>query len=127
MTLFDTDVLVWMIRGNKAAANIVNATPVRALSAVSWMEILRGVRDAKDARASKQTLDLLGFRILPVTESISARAVAIMEQYALSVRLDPDDALIFATALDYDITLCSGNEKHFRPIQGLRSRVFRPV
>ena len=127
MTLFDTDVLVWMIRGNKAAANIVNATPVRALSAVSWMEILRGVRDAKDARASKQTLDLLGFRILPVTESISARAVAIMEQYALSVRLDPDDALIFATALDYDITLCSGNEKHFRPVQGLRSRVFRPA
>lgn len=127
MTLFDTDVLVWMIRGNKAAANIVNATPVRALSAVSWMEILRGVRDAKDARASKQTLDLLGFRILPVTESISARAVAIMEEHALSVRLDPDDALIFATALDYDITLCSGNEKHFRPVRGLRSQIFRPA
>ena len=62
-----------------------------------------------------------------VTETISNRAVAIMEQQALSVRLDPDDAMIFATALDLDITLCSGNEKHFRQIEGLRTTVFRPV
>ncbi len=49
-----------------------------------------------------------------------------MEAHALSVRLDPQDTLVFATALDYDITLCSDNEKHFRPIPGLRNRVSRP-
>ena len=76
--------------------------------------------------SSKKTLEALEFRILPVTESISEKAIAIMEEFALSVRLDPMDAFVFATALDYDITLCSGNEKHFRPICGLQSRVFRP-
>lgn len=126
MTLFDTDVVIWMMRANKAASAVINGTPSRALSAVSYMEYLLGARDAREVRAFKKYLNALGFRILPVTESISERAVALMEEHSLSVRLDPQDALIFATALDYDITLCSGNEKHFRPIQGLRARVFRP-
>lgn len=127
MTLFDTDVLIWAIRGYAKAADEIDASPSRAVSAVTYMELLRGAKDAADFRKIKKTLSDYGFRILPVTESISARAVAIMEQYALSVRLDPDDALIFATALDYDIMLCSGNEKQFRPVRGLRSRVFRPA
>ena len=126
MTLFDTDVIIWMMRGNRVAAAAIDSTPSRALSAVSYMEYLHGARDAREAHAFKKYLGVLQFRILPVTESISEKAVSLMEEHALSTRLDPQDALIFATALDYDITLCSGNEKHFRPVQGLRSRVFRP-
>ena len=126
MTLFDTDVVIWMMRGNRVAAAAINSAPSRALSAVSYMEYLHGARNAQEVHVFKKSLDLLQFRILPMTESISEKAVALMEEHALSVRLDPQDALIFATALDYDITLCSGNEKHFRPIRGLRSRVFRP-
>jgi predicted nucleic acid-binding protein len=126
MTLFDTDVTIWLTRGNEAAADVIDAESIRAVSAVTYMELLHGALDARDARFIRRTLDNYGFRILPVTESISEKAVALMEAHALSVRIDPQDALIFATALDYDITLCSGNEKHFRPIQGLRSRMFRP-
>jgi predicted nucleic acid-binding protein len=126
MTLFDTDVTIWLTRGSEAAADVIDAEPIRAVSAVTYMELLHGALDARDARFIRRTLDNYGFRILPVTESISEKAVALMEAHALSVRIDPQDALIFATALDYDITLCSGNEKHFRPIQGLRSRMFRP-
>lgn len=127
MTLFDTDVVIWLTRQNDAAADTVDAEPKRAISAVTYMELLHGVFNARDARYIKHTLDNYGFRILPVTESISEKAVALMEAHSLSVRLDPQDALIFATALDYDITLCSGNERHFRPIQGLRACVFRPA
>jgi hypothetical protein len=126
MTLFDTDVVIWMLRGNKLAAAAIDGAESRAMSAVSYMEVLHGARDAQDLRTSRRTLEALRFHILPVTESITERAVAIVEEHTLSVRLDPMDALIFATAFDYDITLCSGNEKHFRPIQGLRSCVFRP-
>ncbi len=90
------------------------------------MEFLRGARNAREVRAFRNNLKAIGFRILPVTESITEKAVAIMDGFALSVRLDPDDALVFATALDYDITLCSGNEKHFSPIPGLKCQVFRP-
>ena len=126
MTLFDTDVVIWMLRGNKLAAAAINETAARAISAVSYMEILQGAHDAQDYRAARKTLEALAFRILPVTESITEKAVAIMEEFALSVRLDPMDAFIFATALDFDIDLCSGNDKHFHPIRGLRSIVFRP-
>ena len=127
MTLFDTDVVIWMLRGNKLAAAAINEVEARAISAVSYMEVLGGARDAQDSRTSRRTLEALRFRILPVTESITEKAVAIMEEFALSVRLDPMDAFIFATALDLDIELCSGNERHFRPIRGLRSIVFRPA
>ena len=120
MTLFDTDVVIWMTRGNRAASAAINAAPARALSAVSYMEYLRGARDAREVRAFKRYLNVLQFRIL------SEKAIAIMESHALATRLDPDDALIFATALDLDIELCSGNDKHFRGIEGLRCRVFRP-
>ena len=126
MTLFDTDVVIWMIRGNRAAAAVINDTPARALSAVSYMEYLHGARDAQEVRAFKKYLDVLGFRILPITESISVRAVSLMEAHALSVRLDPQDALIFATALDLDIPLCSGNEKHYKVVPGLNVKPFQP-
>ena len=127
MTLFDTDVVIWMMRGDKTAAAAINATPVRAMSAVSYMEYLHGARDTREVQTFKKYMRVLQFLILPVTESITERAVAIMERHALSVRLDPTDALIFATALDYDATLCSGNDKHFRDIAGIRAQVFRPV
>lgn len=126
MTLFDTDVLIWMSRGNKAATEAIDNTPSRAISAVTYMEFLRGAHDAREIRAFRCSLDALGFSILPVTESICNRAIAIMEAFALSNGLDPDDALIFATALDFDIPLCSGNEKHYKVVPGLSARPFRP-
>ena len=126
MTLFDTDVVIWLTRGNDAAADVVDAVRKRAVSAITYMELLHGAFNANDARFIRRTLDNYGFSVLPVTEAITNRAVSIMEANALSTRLDPDDALIFATALDLDIELCSGNDKHFRGIAGLRTRVFRP-
>ena len=38
--LFDTDVLIWMFRGMKKAAQLVNTTPERQLSIINYMEIL---------------------------------------------------------------------------------------
>ena len=125
MTLFDTDVLIWMMRGNKVASAAIDGTPSRAISAVSYMELLRGAQDARDSRLIRKTLDDLCFRILPVTEAVSSKAVALMEVFALSNGLDVSDALIFSTALDLDIPLCSGNEKHYKVVPGLLAKPFR--
>ena len=59
--------------------------------------------------------------MLPVTERISDSAVELMETLALKTGLDPADALIFATAMVERLVLCSGNEKHFRDVPGLKS------
>lgn len=124
--VFDTDVLVWGIRGHPGAVRAIEEAESRELSAVTYMELLRGARNAKEVRDIRSLLRRSGFRFLPVTERISDSAVELMEMLALKTGLGPADALIFATALVEGRVLCSGNEKHFRDVQGLKSQVFRP-
>src|SRR4051812_6246753 len=68
--IFDTDVLVWATRGNLRAARIINDATDRELSIVSLMELVQGARSKLDIRQILQTLRLLQFRILPLSESI---------------------------------------------------------
>lgn len=47
--IFDSDVLIWFLRGNQAAARAVNEARERSLSVVSYMELLQGARDRTEA------------------------------------------------------------------------------
>jgi predicted nucleic acid-binding protein len=67
------------------------------------------------------------FRILPVTESISHMAAALMEQHAPGDGLGLADALIAATARDSGLVLATGNFRHFRRIANLELKAFRPA
>ena len=107
--VFDTDVLVWGIRGHPGAVRAIDEAESRELSAVTYMELLRGARNAKEVRDIRALLRRSGFRMLPVTERISDSAVALMEMLALKTGLGPADALIFATARVEGLVLCSGN------------------
>lgn len=64
--------------------------------------------------------------ILPVSESISERAMALVEAHFLGDGLLLADALIASTAIEHTLTLSSANSKHFRPIQGLVLQAFEP-
>ena len=123
--LFDTDVLIWVQRGNPKAAKVVDAVPQRRISILTQMELMQGVRDRKEARLIREFLSDLDFRILPLTESIGHRAAVYVEQLALSHGLRANDALIAATAIDSAETLCSANAKHFRPVPGLELSVLK--
>lgn len=63
--------------------------------------------------------------ILPVTTAISTRAMALIDQLALSCGLRLPDALIAATAIQHHLPLLTGNAKHFEPIEGLTIEAFR--
>ena len=123
--IFDTDVMIWAFRGNAKALDAIDAASERSISAVTYMELLQGVRNKKEMLAMKRFLSTLGFSVLPVTANISSRAVAIMEDTALKSDLGVCDALIFATALDTGDTLLSGNAKHFRKVPLLDAVAFR--
>ncbi|MEL6761822.1 MAG: PIN domain-containing protein, partial [Myxococcota bacterium] len=43
--LVDTDVLIWYMRGNPKAARALESLPDRALSAVTYMELVEGLRN----------------------------------------------------------------------------------
>ena len=123
--IFDTDVMIWAFRGNAKALDAIDAASERSLSAVTYMELLQGVRNKKEMLAMKRFLSTLGFSVLPATANISSRAVAIMEDTALKSDLGVCDALIVATALDTGDTLLSGNAKHFKEVPLLDAVAFR--
>ena len=123
--IFDTDVMIWAFRGNAKALDAIDAASERSISAVTYMELLQGVRNKKEMLSMKRFLSTLGFSVLPATANISSRAVAIMEDAALKSDLGVCDALIFATALDTGDTLLSGNVKHFKEVPLLDAVAFR--
>ncbi len=71
--LIDTDVLIWNFRGNEKAAALLDAAPF-SLSAVSYMELLQGLRDRKELRALRRALRFWKASVVPVDSDICARA-----------------------------------------------------
>lgn len=124
--IFDTDVFIWMQRGNRRAAALVDATPERFLSVQSYMELLQCAQDKKQQRVIKQFLADLAFTVLPLSESIGHRALIYIEEYGISSGLRAGDALIAATAIENNLSLASGNARHFRALKDLALKVFKP-
>ena len=124
--VFDTDVLVWVLRGHDKAARVVNTAPVRGISLVTYMELIQGARDKAEMRLIKRFLADLGFEMLPLTENVGHRASIYMEEYALSASMSMADALIAATAVEQTQTLVTANQKHYRPIKELQLKAFKP-
>jgi len=123
---FDTDVLIWFFRGHSGAARLIENTPERHISVVSYMELLQGSRDKKESRIIKSFLSDFNFQTLPLTENIGHRALIYIEEYGLKVSLCVADALVAATAVENHLTLATANRKHYRPIADLDINVFRP-
>lgn len=90
------------------------------------MELIQGARDKSDLRAIKSFLTDGGFVTLPVTVTIADRAAIYVEQRCLSNRLHVPDALIAATAAETGETLLTANVKHFRGLNAVTVKPFRP-
>jgi predicted nucleic acid-binding protein len=56
-----------------------------------------------------------------IDEKISQLALKLMERYLLSSHLLILDAIIAATAIRHNLTLITGNLKHFKMIKGLNA------
>ena len=78
--LVDTDVLIWNLRGNARAADRLDAMPGFLVSAVTYMELVQGVRDKSELRALRQALSFWSARVVQMDEAISARACFLCEQ-----------------------------------------------
>lgn len=127
MTLVDTDVLIWYMRGNARAAAALSRLDRFAISAVTYMELLQGMRNKEEVRLLRAAFKAWNAPILSIDEEISGKAVFYVEQYFLSHSLRLADALIGATATMNGLTLLTGNQKHYRILPDLVLRKFRPV
>ena len=122
--LVDTDVLIWHLRGYAQAARKLDQIDALALSAVSCLELLQGMRNKTELAAVKKMLERRGATTLPLTEAITRRACVLMEALAMSHGLQMGDALIAATALEHRLPLLTGNVKHFAAIDHLIVEAF---
>lgn len=124
--VFDTDIFIWVQRGNPRAARAVDSVSERCLSVYSFMEFLQGARDRKELLLNQSFLRDLDFQTLPLTENIGHRASIYVEQYALSHKMRAGDAIIAATAAEHGMTLVTSNAKHYRQIPELKLKVVKP-
>jgi hypothetical protein len=125
--IFDTDVLIWFLRGDRRAAELIESEPDREASIISLMELIQGARSRGEIRIIRHFFRENRVRVLPVNESVSHAAASLMEEHAMSTGLQVADALIAATAREAGAAFTTGNVKHFRVIPGLDLRTFKPA
>ena len=122
--LVDTDVLIWHLRGYPQATQKLDGFSALTISAVTYMELLQGLRSKAEMNALQQSLAMRHTQRLPLTPAITEQAMALMEGMVLSDGLQMGDALIAATALEHQLPLLTGNVKHFSAIANLRVERF---
>lgn len=126
MTLFDTDIFIWVQRGNVKATRLMEQAEKRYLSVQTYMELLQGAENKKQHQQIKSFLATFDFIVQPLTENIGHRACIYIEEYGLSSGLRAADAIIAATATENNLTLVTSNGKHFKPIKDLNLKIFKP-
>jgi predicted nucleic acid-binding protein len=125
--IFDTDVLIWYLRGNDKARRFLEHVPLpqRAISSLTLMELLQGCRNQSEAQQVKAFVANNIPLVLYPDEFVFRRAIDLLEQYAFAHGLRVVDALITATALEEGLSLATANVKHFRAIARLPLIPFR--
>ncbi|CAM2198002.1 Ribonuclease VapC [Paraburkholderia kururiensis] len=104
--LFDTNVLIDYLGGISAAKKELERYEYRAISTITWMEVLAGA-SAGEEEAIRAWLG--AFDVIAVDNAIADRAVEIRR--TRRVRLP--DAIIWATAQVHSLLLVSRNTKDF--------------
>ena len=124
--IFDTDIFIWVQRGNQKASRLMDKTEYKYLSIQTYMELLQCSKNKTQHKYVKDFISSFNFMVLPLTENIGHRALIYIEEYTLSSGLRAGDAIIAATAIENNMTLVSSNAKHFRVIKDLKLKVFKP-
>ena len=123
--IFDTDVLIWVTRGNEKAKILVDTETDRKISAVTYMELVQGARNRAELNAIEKFLKSYEFKILNITEDISKAAMAYVKKFVLSDSMEMPDALISATCVINKEQLYTANYKHYKCIENLELNVFK--
>lgn len=124
--IFDTDILIWVQRGNTKAANLIEKAQERKISIQTYMELLQNPQSRMQIEFTKNFLDVFYFEVLPLTENIGHRAAIYIEEYSLKTGIRAGDAIIAATATENHLQLVSGNKKHYKNITDLKLKIFSP-
>ena len=125
--ILDSDVVIWMLRGRSEALQFARGVEPgeRNVSVVSYLELLRGCRDRREANSLVEFVQEWFTEVVPLKPEIGDSAVSLMGRFGLSHRPGVNDLLIAATALSRMETLATCNVRHFDFIPGLVVQRFK--
>ncbi len=104
--LLDTNILFDFLRGIPAAREEMARYEDRAISIVTWMEVMVGAPAALDSR----TRDFLsGFELVELDAAVAERAVRLRREN----RMKLPDAIVWASAQVRSMLLVTRDEKGF--------------
>ena len=122
--IFDTDVLIWHLRGNVKAKDIIHKNIPFSISVVTYIELIQGMRDKKEMNSLIKQLSKWNVEIIQIDKDISTRAMIYVEQYHHSSAMEMADALIAATCINNSELLITGNDKHYKNIPNIQIKKF---
>ena len=124
--IFDTDVLIWYMKGNKKAFDVIENSKSFSISVVTYIELVQGMRNKSELNTLRKSLHAWKSEILYISEEISVKAMFFIEQHYLSHSIQLADALIGATAIAYGQTILTANDKHYKILKDIQIKKFRP-
>jgi hypothetical protein len=104
--LFDTNILIDHLSGIDLAGVEIGRYQDRAISLITWMEVMAGSNAADEARIRAF---LTAFRCLPITPEVAEAAFTVRKQRKLKL----PDTIILATAETADRLLITRNTRDF--------------
>lgn len=124
--IIDTDVLIWELRGNKNAREMIHANIPFNISVVTYIELVQGMKDKREFNRFIKQMTKWHVNIIQISNDISTRAMIYVEQYFLSNAMEMADALIAATCVNNSEVLFTANEKHYKHIPNIQIQKFIP-
>ncbi len=106
--LFDTNILIDHLRGIEAAREELARYTDKAISLITWMEVLAGTADTHRP-ATRAFLD--GFTLIGIDPRVAERAVALRQVQ----RIKLPDAIVWASAQVHARLLVTRDTKGFPP------------
>jgi len=124
--LVDTDIIIWYMRGNQKAFEILSKNKGFKISVITYMELVQGMRNKQELTLLRKALKNWETKIIYITEEISSKAMFYVEQHYLSHSVQLADALIGATAVAHGDFLVTGNVKHYKIVKEINLTQFVP-
>ena len=124
--IIDTDVIIWYMRGNEKAFDLLESRSAFNVSVITYMELVQGMRNKDELILLRKAFKNWNTKLIYINEEISSKAMFYVEQHYLSHSMQIADALIAATTVSLGESLLTGNYKHYKVVKEVDIQVFRP-
>lgn len=123
MYLLDTDIVIWILRGNQNVAEFVASSVKQELIGVSAMTVAEVYQHIFPKEITNCEQLFTTYEIYPIDERIARNGGLYWQEYHKKyLGISIADCLIAATVKEYSLILMTLNTKHF-PMNDIR--IFR--